>query len=673
MVLVGRRARSPSVGACYVLPGAHSDGEPAVKYRGIFLNDEAPALTGWAREKFGGVNHQFYEKVFELILRLKGNYLWPAMWGNAFNDDDKLDPQLADDYGIVMGTSHHEPMLRAQQEWKRYGKGEWNYEHNDSTLRAFWARGHPQHGDAREHRHRRHARRRRHADDDGQQHRAARAHRRRPARRSSPTVTEQARVRRRRSSGRSTRKCRTTTTRACACPTTSRCSSPTTTGATSGGCRRAPTRARAGGFGVYYHFDYVGGPRNYKWINTNPIARVWEQMHLAYEYGANRIWIVNVGDLKPMEFPISFFLDYAWNPNRIPAERLPAYTRRWAAQQFGAEHATEIAEIMTRRRSTSPAGASRSCSTPLTYSLTNYREAERVVASVRLAASRRDEDRSGKLPAERARRVLRAGAAPDRGRGESERAVRHGRAESACTRGRGARRRTISPTARAACSTRTPRSRSYYNTKLAGGKWDHMMDQTHIGYTYWQEPPRNTMPRVDVIHLPIARRDGRRGRRGEPRATAGAGLVASRELSLPAFDPYTRPTYHIDVYDRGKTAFAFTASAAEPWVVVSPAKAPSTKETTPRGQRRLEEGARRARIACPSPSPDRRARKPSCRRRSTIRRHPTRDSVSVSSKQRLRLDRRRAFLARGSAHAIQLAARAEPRGNAPEPRSRPSR
>src|SRR5213075_1200996 len=114
---------------------------PKVKYRGIFINDEAPDLSGFTREKFGGFNHQFYEKVFELILRLRGNYLWPAMWGNAFNDDDKLNPQLADEYGIVMGTSHHEPMLRAQQEWKRFGKGEWNYEHNDTTLRAFWAQG----------------------------------------------------------------------------------------------------------------------------------------------------------------------------------------------------------------------------------------------------------------------------------------------------------------------------------------------------------------------------------------------------------------------------------------------------------------------------------------------------------------------------------------------------
>ena len=99
----------------YVLPGRRAAGEPAVKYRGIFINDEAPAFSGWARERFGGVNHELYAKMFELILRLKGNYLWPAMWGNAFADDDSLNAKLADEYGVVMGTSHHEPMTRAQQ------------------------------------------------------------------------------------------------------------------------------------------------------------------------------------------------------------------------------------------------------------------------------------------------------------------------------------------------------------------------------------------------------------------------------------------------------------------------------------------------------------------------------------------------------------------------------
>ncbi len=91
---------------------------PKVKYRGIFINDEAPALSGWSKEKFGSFNHHFYEHVFKLILRLKGNYLWPAMWRNAFYADDSLNIKMADQYGIVIGTSHHEPLMRAHDEWK---------------------------------------------------------------------------------------------------------------------------------------------------------------------------------------------------------------------------------------------------------------------------------------------------------------------------------------------------------------------------------------------------------------------------------------------------------------------------------------------------------------------------------------------------------------------------
>src|SRR5215471_8287434 len=131
----------PHRDALFVEPGRHLRGEPAVKYRGIFLNDEAPALTGWVNEKFGGYKHEFYERVFELLLRLRANFLWPAMWDSAFNEDDPLNPKLADEYGIVMGTSHHEPMLRAQQEWKRHGKGAWNYASNGAELRAFWTEG----------------------------------------------------------------------------------------------------------------------------------------------------------------------------------------------------------------------------------------------------------------------------------------------------------------------------------------------------------------------------------------------------------------------------------------------------------------------------------------------------------------------------------------------------
>ena len=145
--------------ALFAKAGKFVQGPPAVKYRGIFLNDEAPDLSNWITEKFGTVatgtnppvppgvanyNRAFYTNLFELILRLKGNYLWPAMWNNAFNEDDTNNPVLADEYGIVMGNSHQEPMLRAQKEWdRRYQRtiGSWNYAKHPDVMENFWREG----------------------------------------------------------------------------------------------------------------------------------------------------------------------------------------------------------------------------------------------------------------------------------------------------------------------------------------------------------------------------------------------------------------------------------------------------------------------------------------------------------------------------------------------------
>ena len=125
----------------YAKPGSYTDGEPAVTYRGIFINDEAPAFQGWCEEKFGGVNSKMYEHMFELILRLKGNFLWPAMWGNALYHDDPRSGALADEMGVVLGTSHHEPMGRAHEEWRYYNKGVWDYDKNKANLQEFWRSG----------------------------------------------------------------------------------------------------------------------------------------------------------------------------------------------------------------------------------------------------------------------------------------------------------------------------------------------------------------------------------------------------------------------------------------------------------------------------------------------------------------------------------------------------
>ncbi len=143
--------------ALYVRPGLYQQGEPSVRYRGIFLNEEKPNLDFWVRKTFGehptpgggpgtvaNFNHLFYARIFELLLRLKANYLWPAMWNNAFADDDPDNARLADEYGIVMGSSHQEPMMRAQKEWDWHLRGQygnWNYATQADVLNEFWRTG----------------------------------------------------------------------------------------------------------------------------------------------------------------------------------------------------------------------------------------------------------------------------------------------------------------------------------------------------------------------------------------------------------------------------------------------------------------------------------------------------------------------------------------------------
>ena len=159
-----------------------------------------------------------------------------------------------------------------------------------------------------------------------------------------------------------------------------------------GNVRRLPTaqeRTRAGGAGVYYHFDYHGGPRSYQWINTSPLPKIWDQMTLAKQYGADRIWIVNVGHFKGYELPTEFFLDLAWNTDRWTHANLREYTRLWAAREFGQRDADEAAAVLE----TYPKFNARrkpELLAPTTYSLTQHGEADRVVSEFTALAARAD-------------------------------------------------------------------------------------------------------------------------------------------------------------------------------------------------------------------------------------------------------------------------------------------
>ena len=266
-----------------------------------------------------------------------------------------------------------------------------------------------------------------------------------------------------------------------------------------GDLRRVPTpeeRKRSGGTGIYYHFDYVGGPRNYKWLNTNYVPKIWEQMHIALTYGADRIWIVNVGDLKPMEFPIEFFLDYARTPQHWNQDNLHAFTVDWAKREFGSEHAEDIASCVegyTRLNS----DRKPELLDPTTFSIANYHEADRVAAEWNRLIERTDA-LAKELPADEQASFFELVQYPVDASGNV--ALMYIAAGRNAFSSRLGDMKTNDDKSEVERRFRLDKQLSdEYNHQLLGGKWDHMMDQTHIGYTYWQEPPANAMPAVTEL------------------------------------------------------------------------------------------------------------------------------------------------------------------------------
>ena len=332
----------------FVNKGIYTDGEPAVRYRGIFLNDEAPCLTSWVKNTYGTGygDHRFYQRVFELVLRLRGNMMWPAMWGWAFYADDSENEKTADEMGVVMSTSHHEPMARNHQEYarNRKGWGPWNYQKNKANLQKFFREG---------------IERMKGTEQivtigmrgDGDEAMSAEA----DTKLMTNIINDQRKI-----IADVTGKKASETPQVWALykevldyydkgmkvpddVTLLLCDDNW------GNVRRVPNaqeRKHKGGWGLYYHVDYVGAPRNSKMLNCTPVQNPWEQLTLAYENGIDRLWILNVGDLKPMEYPISQFMDIAWNPHKYAVNQITNHTRDWCAQQFGEEQADEAARLL---------------------------------------------------------------------------------------------------------------------------------------------------------------------------------------------------------------------------------------------------------------------------------------------------------------------------------------
>lgn len=555
---------------------------PAVKYRGIFLNDEAPELTNWVREKFGtappsrdppvpaGVanyGHEFYARIFEVLLRLRGNYLWPAMWNNAFSEDDPANARLADEYGVVMGTSHQEPMLRAQKEWdRRYGPtlGSWNYAREPALLQSFWRDG---------------VRRNRAfesiytlglrgANDTEMAPGGPAANR---AMLEGIVATQRAILRDEVNPDLARvpqlwclyKEVQDYYEAGMRAP-----DDVTLLWADDnwGDLRRLPTaaeRVRPGGAGIYYHLDYVGGPRNYKWIDTNPLPKIWDQLTLASAYGADRLWIANVGHFKGYERPVEFFLRMAWNPARWGPGASDEFLGLWGRREFGAEHGAEIgrlagrlARINGRRKPELLA--------PGTYSLVNYGEAERVLVECR-AVDAEARALQARLPAAQRDAFYELVAFPAAATsvvnqlyvaaGKNALYARQGRAGAAAW----AQRVRELQAADASLM-------GHYNTVFAAGRWAHFMDQPHLGYTSWNDPPAGSLGDL-VLASPAVPPAARLGVAVEGSAEAWPG--GRGDARLPPFDSLNQQHQAVEVFDRGAAPLAFTVAASDPWILVS--------------------------------------------------------------------------------------------------------
>lgn len=479
----------------FVNKGIYTDGEPAVRYRGIFLNDEAPCLTSWVKNTYGTEygDHRFYQRVFELVLRLRGNMMWPAMWGWAFYADDAENEKTADEMGVVMSTSHHEPMARNHQEYARNRKrwGPWNYQKNKANLQKFFREG---------------IERMKGTEQivtigmrgDGDEAMSEEA----DTKLMTNIINDQRKI-----IADVTGKKASETPQVWALykevldyydkgmkvpddVTLLLCDDNW------GNVRRVPNakeRKHKGGWGLYYHVDYVGAPRNSKMLNVTPVQNPWEQLTLAYENGIDRLWILNVGDLKPMEYPISQFMDMAWNPHKYSANNITRHTRDWCAQQFGESQADEAARILNlickyNGRCT-PEMLDKN-----TYSLENGEWQEVVNQYLQLEADALRQYNS--LPASYHDAYRQIILFPIEMMSNLHQ-MYFAQAQNHALYKQGNPKANVWADECERLFKRDSLICDYYNHKMAGGKWNGMMTQKHIGYKSWNDDfEKDTCPEL---------------------------------------------------------------------------------------------------------------------------------------------------------------------------------
>lgn len=552
---------------------------PSVRYRGIFLNDEDWGLTPWASQTFeperGNIGPRTYAKVCELLLRLKANYLAPAMHpvSTSFNQipENKL---VADTFAIVMGSTHCEPLLlNTASEWDTQTMGPWNYDKNKKGInRVLTQRVRENspyenvytlalrglHDGAMSTTLPMHEKVRMLQQALLDQRQILAENIDRPVETVPQAFTPYKEVLEIYSNG-------------LELPDDVTIVWPDDNYGYMKRLSGVREQRRTGRSGVYYHVSYLGVPHSYLWFSTTPPSLMYEELRKAYDTTADRLWLLNCGDLKGSEMQVSLFLDMAWDIGRFTADNVVTYPARWLAGIFGEAYYDRL-EAMTREhlRLAFPRKPEymgwgyhwnrfdHNCEqlTDTDFSFTNYDEAQRRLEAYRQLGARAeallheigDEARPAfyqlvYYPLRGAELMNRMTLGGQRNRWYA----RQGRAATNAVRDEVQR-----------CYDSLQVITRGYNS-LLGGKWNHMMSmrQNYDGVSaYFNLPHLATHDAAGAPRLALQ--------------VAGEDVTGARAFhALPAFDNYLRRTYPVEIYNRGGGTLAWTAHASEPWVVLS--------------------------------------------------------------------------------------------------------
>ncbi|PSN69553.1 hypothetical protein BS50DRAFT_618603 [Corynespora cassiicola Philippines] len=574
----------------FALPITTFHGEPSVQYRGIFINDEAPALTDWVHEKFGPkYNSEFYKKVFELLLRLKANFLWPAMWsgfpepGSIFFTDDPLNQQLADKYGIVISTSHHEPMGCNMSEWRASGNGEWIWESNKSAISEYFSSG---------------AKRSKpfeslltlgmRGDSD------VSIISEDPKATLKDVIDAQRRI------------------------IDAVYGSHDGVGQVMalykevqeyyedgleipddvtllfaddnfGNIRRYPTneeRSRRGGAGVYYHLEYVGTPRSYKWLNSNSCGKLHHQLTSAWDNGIRKIWVFNVGDIKPQELPLTFALSLAWNVQSIRSWQVPDFLRTFSTREFGSEKALDIANLLLGHDRLVALRRHEHIE-PDTFSILNYGEADDILQRF-ISLEKRADELFGSVDAPQKASFFQLVLHPLR----ASRINTELRILQAQNRLHGLQRRNSTNVLAKKCLQVFEEDWELAETFHDNGwtepndKWNHIMQQPHYGYSSktWHAPSRDMVTGISFVQRrqSSTRIAGQMGVMVEGQEGVRPGIINEESdrthpsrgdlvsgLTLPKITRYGAQRPYFEIYSRGTTSIDWTATVPYDWIKLS--------------------------------------------------------------------------------------------------------